>query len=313
LKLLTADIGGLLASLNAQVFERGWLSSNNILFNDGLGKFTVVDTGAAVHAAQSLKLVELALAPRSGELTRIVNTHLHSDHCGGNAALQGRWQCDVLVPIASEQDVRSWSDDELSYSYTGQDCERFALTGAMEAGSRVDLGGRAWYAIAAPGHDHKALMFFNPETATLIAGDALWEQRLAVIFPELAMESGFDATAETLSVIERLAPKLVIPGHGSPFTDVMGAIEASRQRLAKFIQAPEAHAKYAARSLLMFHLLQSRQQEESGLRQHLLNTQVFIDIAGKLQISTSSLADQIIDRLMADGLLKRQGTLIVCR
>jgi len=126
------------------------------------------------------------------------------------------------------------------------------------------------------------------------------------------MESGFDATAETLSVIERLAPKLVIPGHGSPFANVAGAIEASRQRLAKFMQAPEAHAKYAARSLLMFHVLQNRQQEESLLRQHLLDTRVFLDIAAKLQISTSRLAEETIDRLLADGLLVRQGTLISC-
>lgn len=309
---MSSEISQVLAKLNAQVFERGWLSANNILFCDAPGSYTVVDTGAAGHAHQSLCLLFSALAPTVGKLARIVNTHLHSDHCGGNAALQRQWQCEIFVPSASEQDVRSWSDVDLSYVYTGQDCDRFELTGVVDAGSSFVLGGKTWQAISAPGHDHKALMFFEPESATLLAGDALWEQRLAVIFPELAMESGFDATAATLDTIEKLAPKLVVPGHGSPFTNVSAAIDASRQRLARFVQLPSAHALYAARSLLMFHILQKRQLEECVLREHLQSTQVFADIALKLKSSTVDLAEQIISRLLADGLLVRQGAYIIC-
>jgi len=70
-----------------QVFERGWLSSNNILLTDA-DSATLVDSGYFSHAAQTLALLEHALAGRA--LDRLVNTHLHSDHCGGNAALQAR-------------------------------------------------------------------------------------------------------------------------------------------------------------------------------------------------------------------------------
>jgi len=71
-----------------QVFERGWLSSNNILLTDA-DSATLVDSGYFSHAAQTLALLEHALAGRA--LDRLVNTHLHSDHCGGNAALQARY------------------------------------------------------------------------------------------------------------------------------------------------------------------------------------------------------------------------------
>lgn len=69
------------------LLERGWLSANNLLLHGAPGEgATVVDTGHSVHAAQTVALVAQALGDEP--LARIVNTHLHSDHCGGNAALQ---------------------------------------------------------------------------------------------------------------------------------------------------------------------------------------------------------------------------------
>ena len=43
-----------------RVFERGWLSSNNVLI-DGPEGATLVDSGYASHAAQTVALVEQAL------------------------------------------------------------------------------------------------------------------------------------------------------------------------------------------------------------------------------------------------------------
>jgi glyoxylase-like metal-dependent hydrolase (beta-lactamase superfamily II) len=80
--------------LTMRVFERGWLSSNNILLHgsDGEGA-TLIDSGYVSHAEQTLALVRHALRPGQ-TLARIVNTHLHSDHCGGNALLKGSRRID---------------------------------------------------------------------------------------------------------------------------------------------------------------------------------------------------------------------------
>ena len=71
------------------VFERGWLSSNNVLIHGAGGGATLVDTSHCLHAEQSVALVRHALlrAEPQERLVRVLNTHLHSDHCGGNAAL----------------------------------------------------------------------------------------------------------------------------------------------------------------------------------------------------------------------------------
>ena len=63
-----------------QVIERGWLSSNHIVFADD-DVTTVVDTGYVTEGEATLRLIGEALKGR--RLDRIVNTHLHSDHAGG--------------------------------------------------------------------------------------------------------------------------------------------------------------------------------------------------------------------------------------
>ncbi|HJV95149.1 MAG TPA: MBL fold metallo-hydrolase, partial [Albitalea sp.] len=61
-----------------RVFERGWLSSNDILFIDdeAHGGCALVDTGYCTHAPQTVALVQHALQGKP--LRRLLNTHLHS-------------------------------------------------------------------------------------------------------------------------------------------------------------------------------------------------------------------------------------------
>ena len=75
----------LLLPTSMLVLERGWLSANNILFFDG-DDATLVDSGYVTHAEQTVDLVGHALDGR--KLKRLINTHSHSDHIGGNAALK---------------------------------------------------------------------------------------------------------------------------------------------------------------------------------------------------------------------------------
>ncbi len=236
------------------VFERGWLSANNILFM-GRESTAVVDTGYCSHAPQTVALLESALAGRP--LAHVLNTHLHSDHCGGNAALQQAWPgVHTLVPPGQAAAVRDWDPYALSYTPTGQACPRFRMDGLLEPGSTIELGDRAWQVHAAPGHDPHAVVLFEPRDALLISADALWENGFGVVFPELEGEDAFDAVGATLDLIERLAPRVVIPGHGPVFADAPRALAAARRRLIGYQQEPRKHALYAAKVLLKYKLLE---------------------------------------------------------
>ncbi|MET3497641.1 MBL fold metallo-hydrolase [Variovorax boronicumulans] len=239
---------------NVVVFERGWLSSNNILFV-GARETALVDTGYATHADQTLALVESVLGSRS--LDRVLNTHLHSDHCGGNAALQRRYpSVRTEIPPGEAALVERWDEHRLSFLATGQICPRFTFTGLLQPGTECMLGDSAWEVHSAPGHDPHSVILFDPASRTLISADALWENGFGIAFPELAGEPSFGEMAATLDLIAELAPLQVIPGHGRVFNEVDKALATARRRLDGLQRNPVKHARHAIKVLMKFKLME---------------------------------------------------------
>ena len=76
--------------------ERDWLSSNHLLGRGGNGN-VLVDSGYCSRRDMTLKRVGHLLGDAT--LHRIVNTHTHSDHVGGNAALNTRYGCRITIPL----------------------------------------------------------------------------------------------------------------------------------------------------------------------------------------------------------------------
>ena len=244
-----------------QVFERGWLSSNNILFT---GPDTaLVDSGYVTHAPQTLALLERALDGRW--LDRLLNTHLHSDHCGGNAALQAAHGCHTAIPALEAAKVAAWDEDLLSYRATGQQCPRFGFDAVLAPGDELELGRLRWQVLGAPGHDPHALLLFCPGEGILISGDALWENGFGVIFPELAGEPGFDEARATLDLIGTLDARLVVPGHGRMFMDVPEALSRAYARLDYLAGDPRRNAENAIKVLVKFLLLERQRMALADL------------------------------------------------
>ena len=242
------------------VLERGWLSANNYLFHsaDQDGGAALVDTGYCIHADQTVALVQGSLGTQP--LARILNTHLHSDHCGGNAALQAAYPgVQTWIPPGEANAIRTWDEERLSYRPTGQECPRFRVDGLLQAGTEVLLGGRPWQVHAAPGHDPHSVILFEPERRLLISADALWEHGFGVVFPEIEGIHAFAEVGATLDIIEALQPALVLPGHGALFSDVPAALAEARRKLAGFVADPVKHARYAAKVLLKYKLLEWQQ------------------------------------------------------
>ena len=283
------------------VLERGWLSANNILFL-GREATALVDSGYCSNAAQTVALVESSLQGRALEL--LFNTHLHSDHCGGNAALQARWpQLRTQIPPGQWEHVQHWDPVALSYTPTGQDCPRFRADARLMPGSEVRLGDRTWQVHAAPGHDSHAVLLFEPASGLLISGDALWENGFGVVFPELDGEDAFADVAATLDLIERLAPRTVIPGHGRVFADVPEALARARKRLAGFEADPVKHARHAAKVLLKYKLLEWQQMPLADVQAWLAATPYYARLHARYfgDRPVQQWTDELVRELVAGG------------
>ena len=292
------------------VFERGWLSANNILFTDG-DQSLMVDSGYCTHAAQTLSLVESVLESRPLDI--LVNTHLHSDHCGGNAALQGRYPAmQTLIPPGQAAHVADWDPVALTYSPTGQFCPRFSFDKTLQPGTQLQFGSTTWEVHAAAGHDPHSLVFFEPRNRILISADALWENGFGVIFPELEGESAFSEVAATLDMIERLVPTTVIPGHGRVFAYTPEVLATARQRLNAFVKNPLRHAQHAAKVLLKFKLLEVQRQALDDFSKWALETPYFVLIQQRFfaDMPAPAWIAQLCDELVKAGVAERDGVYI---
>jgi glyoxylase-like metal-dependent hydrolase (beta-lactamase superfamily II) len=291
--------------------ERDWLSANGVLFDDGTHT-VLVDTGYIAHRETTLAVVQHLLGGR--RLDGIVNTHLHSDHCGGNALLQRTWGCRTLIPAGSAQAVSQWDTHGLTFKATGQRCERFTFDDVIRDGQMLELGGLPWTVIAAPGHDPEMVVLYSAPARVLISADALWANGFGVIFPELEGASGFAEQRAILQRIAQLDVDLVIPGHGPMFADVQGALQRAHSRLDHLSADPSRNARHATKVLLKFLLLEHRQVPMVDVPA-LMDTIPLITTANRLYIGMEpgALADWAVDDLVRAGAAAIENGLLIDR
>ena len=242
--------------------ERDWLSANHV-FARGDDGCVLVDTGYCTRRDLTLAIADRLLA--GDRLIRIVNTHGHSDHVGGNAVLKARHGCRISIPAGMAEAVRLWQEERLHYATLGQTCDRFEADDTYAAGDTLRLANLDWQVIGSPGHDMDSLLLYQPEHRILIAADALWENGFGIVFPEFFDEPGFAAQAATLEAIGELDIATVIPGHGRMFQDTAGALAIARDRLAHFRSHPERHANLALKVGLAFMLLDRQRMPLASL------------------------------------------------
>ena len=232
--------------------ERDWLSSNHLLGRAGTSN-VLVDSGYCSRRDMTLQLVGHALG---GEpLHRIVNTHTHSDHVGGNAALKARYGCRVTIPLHEREAITLWQEEKLHYATLGQACDRFEADDYFDHGDQLEIGGLSWQALGSPGHDMDSLLLYQPGHRILVSADALWANGFGIVFPEFFDEPGFAAQAATLRMLEGLDVDIVVPGHGPMFSGFRQSLERAQQRLDYFQSHPERHALLAMKVGLSFLLL----------------------------------------------------------
>lgn len=293
-----------------QLIERGWLSSNlTLMFDDD--QATLVDSGYIKHAQMTVALVRHALQARNATLARIVNTHLHSDHCGGNAALAKAFDAPIWVPRDMLDAVARWDEDALTYRPTGQRCDRFVASGGVAPGQTLTMGGLDWTAHAAPGHDPHSLIFHCAEHGILMSADALWANGFGVIFPELHGASGFAEQGAVLDLIETLDVRIVIPGHGPAFDDVADAIARARSRLAAMRSSPPRHAAHAIKVLVKYLLMDLERATLADVLHTMRDATSMHEAARQMGTTLDVAVRDSADALVAQGQLLRDGAWLV--
>ena len=280
-----------------RVFVRGWLSSNNVLLKSTEGH-VLIDSGYVRHALSTLDLLSSQEGLGAEPLALLVNTHCHSDHMGGNAAIKTRYGCPIALPEGEAPLIDAWEQEALLLAYADQRADRFAYDEVIRPGESRVWGGLEWRALAAPGHDMAALVFFNPEHRILVSGDALWADGYGFVMPQEIDPRAFPAARATLEMLAALDASIVIPGHGEPFADVGAALERAFARTAAFEADPLRAARNALKIVLTFTLLDRGRLPLAALPAYVDRVGIYRDFNARFfRVSPQELAQRLVAEL----------------
>ena len=289
------------------VFVRDWLSANHVVLRSDAG-CVVIDSGYDKHVPLMLALIASRMGLDGRPLAKLVNTHCHSDHVGGNAALQRAYGCTIAVPAGEAPLIDAWDERALLYEYADQRAERFAVDEILEPGSTHTWGDIEWRALAAPGHAMGALVFFNDEHRILISGDALWQNGYGIVMPPELDPGALPATRATLEMIATLDARCVVPGHGEPFTDVDAALERAFARTTAFEVDPMRTVRHVLKALLVFSLLDRERMPLASLPLYVERVGVYREFNARfLRLDPATLAEKLVAELEVAGAVRRAG------
>ncbi|HET7482884.1 MAG TPA: MBL fold metallo-hydrolase [Actinomycetota bacterium] len=178
------------------------------------------------------------------DVVRLIITHPHIDHYGMAARFVEESGCELVMHERASDDIEGYRDptaaretlremladhgvapEEIGELTRWEDWRGF-VSGVIEpthpvaGGETFEIGPRTWEVVYTPGHSSAHVCLWSSADRILISGDHL----LPTITPHIDFRRGVDDDPlgdflESLATIERLDPKLVLPGHGRPFED----------------------------------------------------------------------------------------------
>jgi hydroxyacylglutathione hydrolase len=232
-------------------FERTFPSANMVLIKD---EFPVlVDTGFGSDWAETERLIrEAGISP---ETLLIVNTHYHSDHVGGNHQLQKKygtkiaahkWEADLINACHPEACCAEWLD---------QPVDQYRIDRRLSDGDEIHTGRRILQVVHTPGHTLGHISLYEPEERILICGDLFHENDIGWIN---IFREGVAAVQQSIESLDRLASlpiRHAFSGHGPALDNPLVAIDHARNRLEKWLHAPEKMAWHACKRIFAYTLM----------------------------------------------------------
>ena len=211
--------------------------------------------------------------------------------------------------------MQPWTEQSCWSEEMDQYAEEFKFDDTIADGDTFAGGGCQWQAHAAPGHDMDALMFYAAEPGILVTGDALWERGLGFVWPERNAaadpDSHLRAALAALDTVEKLSPRMVVPGHGAPFRDVAKALADARGKLAAFGKDPVKNARHIAKILFVFALLDKREMKAADVPAYLESVPVYRRLREEFLSGTNDeLAARMVDDLISSGAIKMDNGMV---
>jgi glyoxylase-like metal-dependent hydrolase (beta-lactamase superfamily II) len=224
----------------------------------------LVDTG--IKSAQGYQTIVNTLAEYEltiADLSRVVITHPHVDHCGLAGRIVAESDATVWIYEAGQPWLvdfpRLWAErtgfyrdhflrklglpalaEQLIVGYMthivqqtdsvpGERLVSFGLDASLT------MGGLAWQVLHTPGHASMMTCFYQPETRQFLSADMLLPKTPTPVveqpLPGQSRTPSLPVYLDSLAMVEQLDIEWVYPGHGDPFTNHRQLIAHQRGRI----------------------------------------------------------------------------------
>lgn len=207
-------------------YLKGAVNAGLYVYNDK--HCVVVDTGVDDDAGRKiLKAVEA----EGWEIKKIINTHAHADHFGGNSFLVRRTGAQVFAPKIEAAIIMN-PYLEPFYLYSAHPMKSLQKKFLMAKASRVDmfvdigqfdLGEEKFDVIDLKGHSPGQIGIATPDNV-LFAADAYFSSKIVEKY-KLPYFINIKDTIQTLNSLKEMHYDHYLPCHGNCSTDIKEEIE----------------------------------------------------------------------------------------
>lgn len=199
------------------------------------GRAVLIDSGNDDDAGKRLLR---ACEAKGFSVSLIANTHSHSDHCGGNAYIQGKTGCGIAATKAEAAFVERPSL-EPSYVWGAFPLlplrNKFLQAKPSRVSLRLEppcaLGDTGIHAIPLPGHFFEMVGFLTPDRV-FFAADTVASPEILDKYEVFFL---YDVAAQlaTLDALASVEADWFVPSHAAPTRDIRPLVEYNKGKIAE--------------------------------------------------------------------------------
>lgn len=277
--------------------QRPFPDANLLLL--GGGQPALVDSGFVGHARETADWVR----ERAGGLELVVNTHWHSDHVGGNALLQAAG-AGIAASAPDAEAVNGRKPGCCVAEYLDQPVAPYSVDVALRDGQVLKLGEADWEVIGTPGHTAGHVSLWEPDTRTLVVGDALSSYDVGWVNLALDGPEAAGVAVASLNRLVDLSPAVLLPAHGPVPSDVGAAFGVALRRAQRLVDDPDGAVWYGARRIFAYALMIQDGIPTDEVEAYLLARAWVGDAARLLRATPESLADELVTGMERSGAIE---------